>query len=43
MLELEAEILEQQQEERRNRQPHAGGNVRNKQHKFPGAQIAEGN
>ena len=43
MLELEAEILQQQQEERRNRQPHAGGNVQNKQHKFPGAQVAEGN
>src|SRR6185437_16134489 len=43
MLELEAEILQQQLEERRNPQPHAGGNVRNKQHKFPGAQIAEGN
>src|SRR6185312_13599673 len=43
MLELEAEILQQQQEERRDRQPQAGGNVRNKQHKFPGAQIAEGN
>jgi len=43
MLELEAEILQQQQEERRNRQPHAGGNVRNKQNKFPSAQIAEGN
>src|SRR6185312_14505151 len=43
MLELEAEILQQQQEERRNRQPHAGGNVRNIQLKFPGTQIAEGN
>src|SRR6185295_11889407 len=43
MLELEAEILRQQQEIRRYRQPHPGGNVRNKQHKLPGAQIAEGN
>jgi len=43
MLELEAKILQQQQEERRNRQPYAGGNVRNKPLKFPGAQIAEGN
>ena len=43
MLQLEAEILQQQEEERRNRQPHAGGNVRNKQHKFSDAQIAEGN
>ena len=43
MLELEAEILQQQQKERGDWQPQAGGNVRNKQHKFPGAQIAEGN
>ena len=43
MLELEAEILQQQQEERRDRKPQAGGNVRNKQHKFSRAQIAEGN
>ena len=43
VLELEAEVFQQQQQERRDRQPHAGGNVRNKQHKFPGAQIAEGN
>ena len=43
MLELVAEILQQQQEERRDRQPQAGGNVRDEQHKFPGAQIAEGN
>src|SRR6185436_19143435 len=43
MLELEAEILQQQQEERRDRQPQAGGNVQNKQNKFPRAQIAEGN
>ena len=43
MLELEAEILQQQHEERGDRQPQASGNVRDKQHKFPGAQIAEGN
>ena len=43
VLELEAEIFQQQQQERGDRQPQAGGNVRDKQHKFPGAQIAEGN
>jgi len=43
MLELEAEILQQQQKERGYRQPQAGGNVRDEQHKFPGAQIAGGN
>ena len=43
VLELEAEIFQQQQEERRDRQPQVGGNVQNKQHKFPGAQITEGN
>ena len=43
MLKLEAEIFQQQQKERGDRQPQAGGNVRDKQHKFPGAQIAEGN
>src|SRR6185437_7868598 len=43
MLELEAEILQQQQKERGDWQPQAGGNVRDKKHKFPGAQITEGN
>jgi len=28
VLKLEAEVLQQQQQERRDRQPHAGGNVR---------------
>ena len=43
VLELEAEVFQQQQQERRDRQPHAGGNVRDEQHKFPGAEVAEGN
>ena len=43
MLKLEAEIFQQQQKERGDRQPQAGENVRDEQHKFPGAQIAEGN
>src|SRR6185437_13301413 len=43
MLELEAEIRQHQQKERGDRQPQAGGNVRDEHHKFPGAQIAEGN
>jgi len=28
VLKLEAEVFQQQQQERRDRQPHAGGNVR---------------
>ena len=43
MLELETEIFQQQQKERGDWQPQAGGTVRNEQHKFPDAQIAEGN
>ena len=43
MLKLEAEIFQQQQEEGGDRQPQAGEDVRDEQHKLPDAQVAEGN
>src|SRR6185312_376716 len=42
VLKLEAEVFQQQQE-RRNRQPHAGGDVRGEQHKLPCAEVAKRN
>ena len=41
VLKLKPEILQQQQEEGRNRQPQSGENVRDEQHELAGLQIAE--
>jgi hypothetical protein len=42
VLKLEAELLQQQQEERRDRQRQPAGEVGDKEHELPGGEIAEG-
>jgi hypothetical protein len=42
VLKLEAELLQQQQEERRDRQSQPAGDVGDEQNKLPNGEIAEG-
>ena len=42
VLKLEAELLQQQQEERRDRQRQPAGEVGDEEHELPGGEIAEG-
>jgi hypothetical protein len=42
MLELKSELLQQQQEERQNRQRQPTEEIGNEEHKLPGSEIAEG-
>jgi hypothetical protein len=42
VLKLEAELLQQQQEERRDRQHQPAGEVGDEEHELPGGEIAEG-
>jgi hypothetical protein len=42
VLKLEPELLQQQQEERRDRQRQLAGEVGDEQHELPGGEIAEG-
>jgi hypothetical protein len=42
VLKLEPELLQQQQEERRDRQRQPTGEVGDEHHELPGAEIAEG-
>jgi hypothetical protein len=42
VLELESELLQQQQEERRDRQRQPAGEVGDKEHKLPGGEVTEG-
>jgi hypothetical protein len=42
VLKLEAELLQQQQEERRDRQRQPAGKVGDEEHELPGSEIAEG-
>jgi hypothetical protein len=42
VLKLEVELLQQQQEERRDRQHQPAGEVGDKEHELPGGEIAEG-
>jgi hypothetical protein len=42
VLKLEPELLQQQQEERRDRQRQPAGEVGDEQHELPGGEIAEG-
>jgi hypothetical protein len=42
VLRLEAEILQQQHEERRDRQHQPAGEVGDEEHELPGSEIAEG-
>jgi hypothetical protein len=42
VLKLEAELLQQQQEERRDRQCQPAGEVGDDEHEFPGGEITEG-
>ena len=42
VLKLEAELLQQQQEERQDRQHQPAGEVGDEEHELPGSEIAEG-
>jgi hypothetical protein len=42
VLKLEAELLQQQQEERRDRQRQPTGEIGDEEHELPGSEIAEG-
>jgi hypothetical protein len=42
VLKLEAELLQQQQEERRDRQRQPAGEVGDEEHELPGGETAEG-
>jgi hypothetical protein len=42
VLKLEAELLQQQQEERRDRQRQPAGEVGDEEHELPGGEIAKG-
>jgi hypothetical protein len=42
VLKLEAELLQQQQQERRDRQRQPAGEVGDKEHELPGGEITEG-
>jgi hypothetical protein len=42
VLELESELLQQQQEEQRNRQHQPAEEIGDEEHKLPGSEIAEG-
>jgi hypothetical protein len=42
VLELESELLQKQQEERRNRQRQPAEEIGDEEHKLPGSEIAEG-
>jgi hypothetical protein len=42
VLKLEAELLQQQQEERRDRQRQPAGEVGDEEHELPGGEIVEG-